>query len=207
MEKHPKLFGRKASHTTRAPRVGEVDGTHYNFITPEAYAMMRDGDQFLEFNNFNGNDYGTSKKIVEGIVASGKVPVMEMDFHGIQQLKDQSYPARFIFLNTTGLEELEKRLRERATDDEDRIKQRLETAIEEIKQSEVEGFHDKVIVNDDLNDAFVELEKYIFQTDAAGAEETPAAEVGEDAAEAVTAAGEGDDTTMAEGGGEAADKE
>lgn len=81
MEKHPKLFGRKASHTTRAPRVGEVDGTHYNFITPETYAMMRDGDQFLEFNNFNGNDYGTSKKIVEGIVASGKIPVMEMDFH------------------------------------------------------------------------------------------------------------------------------
>lgn len=81
IDKHPKLFGRKASHTTRAPRVGEVDGTHYNFITPETYAMMRDGDQFLEFNNFNGNDYGTSKKIVEGIVASGRVPVMEMDFH------------------------------------------------------------------------------------------------------------------------------
>jgi THO complex subunit 1 len=81
IDKHPKLFGRKASHTTRAPRVGEVDGTHYNFITPETYAMMRDGDQFLEFNNFNGDDYGTSKKIVEGIVASGKVPVMEMDFH------------------------------------------------------------------------------------------------------------------------------
>ncbi len=42
---------------------------------------MRDGDQFLEFNNFNGNDYGTSKKVVEGIIAQGKVPVMEMDMH------------------------------------------------------------------------------------------------------------------------------
>lgn len=102
---------------------------------------------------------------------------------------------------------MEKRLRERATDDEDRIKQRLEIAIEEIKHSEVEGFYDKIIVNDNLNEAFDELEKYIFQTDVAGAEETPAAEGSEDAAEAVTAAAEGDDTTMAEGGGEAAEKE
>ncbi|OBT83198.1 hypothetical protein VE02_09148 [Pseudogymnoascus sp. 03VT05] len=206
--KHPKLFGRKASHTTRAPRVGEVDGTHYNFITPETYAMMRDGDQFLEFNNFNGNDYGTSKNIVEGIVASGKVPVMEMDFHGIQQLKDQSYPARFIFLNAPSLEELEKRLRARGTDDDEKVKQRLETAAEEIKHAEIEGFHDKIIVNDNLTNTFDVLEKYIFQADAAGTEETPAtagtgetpaAEEAEGATEAVSAVAEGDDTTMAEG--------
>ncbi|KFZ09494.1 hypothetical protein V501_05546 [Pseudogymnoascus sp. VKM F-4519 (FW-2642)] len=214
IDKHPKLFGRKASHTTRAPRVGEVDGTHYNFITPETYAMMRDGDQFLEFNNFNGNDYGTSKKIVEGIVASGKVPVMEMDFHGIQQLKDQSYPARFIFLNAPSLEELEKRLRARGTDDDEKVKQRLETAAEEIKHAEIEGFHDKILINDDLTGTFEELEKYIFQIDAAGTEETPAAEEaegateavstvaeGEGATKAVSAVAEGDDTTMAEGEG------
>ncbi|KFY87570.1 hypothetical protein V498_07114 [Pseudogymnoascus sp. VKM F-4517 (FW-2822)] len=226
IDKHPKLFGRKASHTTRAPRVGEVDGTHYNFITTETYAMMRDGDQFLEFNNFNGNDYGTSKKIVEAIVASGKVPVMEMDFHGIQQLKNQSYPARFIFLNAPSLEELERRLRARGTDDEDKIKQRLETAGEEIKHAEIDGFHDKIFVNDNLTEAFEELEKYIFQTDvavadatgadstgadstgadAAGAEETPAAEEGEGASEAVGAE-EGEDTTMTEGEGGVAEKE
>ncbi|OBT64895.1 hypothetical protein VE03_06452 [Pseudogymnoascus sp. 23342-1-I1] len=231
IDKHPKLFGRKASHTTRAPRVGEVDGMHYNFINAEAYAMMRDGDQFLEFNNFNGNDYGTSKKIVEGIVASGKVPVMEMDFHGIQQLKDQSYAARFIFLNAPSLEELEKRLRARGTDDEEKVKQRLVTAAEEIKQAEIEGFHDKILVNDNLTDAFEELEKYIFQTDAAetdaaetdaagtdaaktdahgveatGAEETPVAEEGEGASEAAGTK-EGDDTTMAEADGEVAEKD
>jgi THO complex subunit 1 len=79
--KYPKLFGKKASHTTRAPRVGEEDGVHYYFINLETYNMMRDGDQFLEFNNFNGNDYGTSRKVVEGIVAAGKIPVMEMDYH------------------------------------------------------------------------------------------------------------------------------
>jgi THO complex subunit 1 len=81
MDKHAKVLGKKASHTTRQPREGEVHGQHYFFVTKEEYDIMRDGDQFIEYNNFNGNDYGTSKKVVEGIIASGKIPVMEMDMH------------------------------------------------------------------------------------------------------------------------------
>jgi THO complex subunit 1 len=81
MEKHPKVFGKKASHTTRAPREGEVHGQHYYFVNKEEYDVLRDGDQFLEYNNFNGNDYGTSRKVVKGIIAQGKVPLMEMDYH------------------------------------------------------------------------------------------------------------------------------
>jgi THO complex subunit 1 len=81
MEKHAKVFGKKASHTTRKPREGEVYGQHYFFINKDEYDIMRDGDQFIEYNNFNGNDYGTSQKVVEGIIASGKIPVMEMDMH------------------------------------------------------------------------------------------------------------------------------
>lgn len=78
---HAKVITKKASHTTRAPREKEVDGIHYFFIDKERYDVMRDGDQFLEFNNFDGNDYGTSRKVVEGIIAQGKIPVMEMDMH------------------------------------------------------------------------------------------------------------------------------
>ncbi|EHL03550.1 putative Guanylate kinase [Glarea lozoyensis 74030] len=81
LTKHPKLLERKVSHTTRAPREGEVDGQHYNFITKEKHSMMRDADEFLEYNNYNGNDYGTSRKLVEGIIARGKIPVMEMEHH------------------------------------------------------------------------------------------------------------------------------
>lgn len=81
LEHHSKVLGRKASHTTRAPREGEVDGQQYYFVNKEQYDIMRDGDEFLEFNNFNGNDYGTSQKIVEGIIAEGKIPIMEMDMH------------------------------------------------------------------------------------------------------------------------------
>jgi THO complex subunit 1 len=81
IDKHPKVLGKKASHTTRAPREGEVNGQHYFFVNREEFDVMRDGDEFLEFNNFNDNDYGTSQKVVEGIIAQGKVPVMEMDMH------------------------------------------------------------------------------------------------------------------------------
>ena len=81
LEKHGKALGKKASHTTRASREGEINGQNYFFVNKEQYDIMRDGDQFLEVNNYNGNDYGTSRKVVEGIIAQGKVPVMEMDMH------------------------------------------------------------------------------------------------------------------------------
>ena len=81
LDKHPDILERKVSHTTRSPREGEVDGQHYNFITKEKHSMMRDGDEFLEYNNYNGNDYGTSRKLVESIIARGKIPVMEMEHH------------------------------------------------------------------------------------------------------------------------------
>lgn len=118
------------------------------------------------------------------------------------------------------MEELEKRLRARGTDDDEKVKQRLETAAEEIKHAEIEGFHDRILINDDLTGTFEELEKYIFQTDASGTEETPSAEEveaateavstvaeAEGATEAVSAVAEGDDTTMVEGDAAPVEKE
>lgn len=81
VEKYAKVFGRKASHTTRRPREGDVHSRDYFFVSKQDYDVMRDGDEFLEFNNYNGNDYGTSRKVVEGIIGRGMVPIMEMDFH------------------------------------------------------------------------------------------------------------------------------
>jgi THO complex subunit 1 len=81
LDKHPKALGKKASHTTRSPREGEVNGVHYFFVTKDEFDVMRDGDQFTEYNSDNGNDYGTSKRVIEGIIATGKVPLMEMDYH------------------------------------------------------------------------------------------------------------------------------
>ncbi|KAL3425682.1 guanylate kinase [Phlyctema vagabunda] len=168
LDKHPKVFGKKASHTTRAPRVGEVHGQHYFFVTKEAYDVMRDGDEFLEYNCFNENHYGTSRKVVEGIIASGKVPVMEMEYHGIQQVKDNDYPARYIFLTPPDVPELEQRLKRRGSDSDESIEGRLKTAHDEIEQAKTsEGFYDTIIVNDDLQSSFEKLERYIFDGDNA----------------------------------------
>lgn len=80
-DKHVKVFGKKVSHTTRATREGEVNSQDYFFTEKDAFNTMRDGDEFLECNHFNGDDYGTSKKAVEEVIASGKISVLEMDYH------------------------------------------------------------------------------------------------------------------------------
>lgn len=76
--KHPKVFANKVSHTTRPPLEGETDGVHYHFVDASKFNIMRDGDQFLEFDTDNGYDYGTTRKAIESLIASGKIPVMEM---------------------------------------------------------------------------------------------------------------------------------
>jgi THO complex subunit 1 len=81
IETYPEAFGKKVSHTTRAPREGESHGQDYFFVSKEEYDVLRDGDEFLEHNNVDGIDYGTSRKALETIVSQGRVPIMEMDFH------------------------------------------------------------------------------------------------------------------------------
>lgn len=81
---------------------------------------------------------------------------------GIQQLKDQGYAARFIFLAPPDIPTLEQRLQRRGSDEAEKIKQRLEIAQQEIEQSKSTGFHDKIIVNDDLEKSYKALEDYVF---------------------------------------------
>ncbi|KAF4628109.1 hypothetical protein G7Y89_g10040 [Cudoniella acicularis] len=177
LEKHAKVIGRKASHTTRPPREGEVHGQDYFFVNKENYDVMRDGDEFLEYNNFNGYDYGTSRKVVEGIVAQGKIPLMEMEYHGIQQVKEKGYAARFIFISPTEPSVLEQRLKRRGSDDENKIRARLEIAEKELEHAKIDGFHDKILVNDVLEDTFKALESYIFGTDDQDMSSTPSEQV------------------------------
>ena len=88
--------------------------------------------------------------------------MLTRSLQGIQQLKDNDYSARFIFLAPPNPEELEQRLVKRGTDSEDKIKERLEIAKAELAQSEVEGFHNQIFINDDLEATYKSLEAYIF---------------------------------------------
>jgi THO complex subunit 1 len=77
--KYPGTFARVPVHVTRRPREGEVDGSNCHFVDVQAFNVMRDGDQLLEFSGEGDESRGTSKRAVEGIVDRGRVPVMDLD--------------------------------------------------------------------------------------------------------------------------------
>jgi guanylate kinase len=140
------------SYTTRAPRPGETDGVEYHFVDVGAFQKMVARDEFAEHALVHGNMYGTSAATVEAVLASGRDLIFDIDFQGGRQLR-----ARFgedvvlVFILPPSLEELERRLRSRATDAADVIARRLEVA-----RSEMEHYseYDYLIVNDDLDPAY-----------------------------------------------------
>jgi THO complex subunit 1 len=76
---HSRVFTKVAVHVTRKPQEGEVNGKDYHFVDVQAFNVMRDGDQFLEFSDEGDNVHGTNRRVVEGIMDNDRVPVMEMD--------------------------------------------------------------------------------------------------------------------------------
>ncbi|KAL2068288.1 hypothetical protein VTL71DRAFT_16386 [Oculimacula yallundae] len=159
---HEKSLGKKISHTTRSPRGDESNGVHYHFVDKESFNVMRDGDQFLEYSTHDDGDYGTSRKSVEGIKAQRKVPVLEMDMQGIQQLKDQEYDARYVFIGPSDAENLQTVLEQLDSEPEESFKRRLVSAKEHVEQSKLEGFYDLVIVDESIGPAYEILEAFVL---------------------------------------------
>ncbi|KAK4167678.1 THO complex subunit 1 transcription elongation factor-domain-containing protein [Cladorrhinum sp. PSN259] len=95
---HPRTFTKVAVHVTRKPAEEEVNGQDYHFIDTQAFNMLRDGDHFLEFNDEGDKIHGTSRKVVDAITDNDRIAVMEMDKEGAQQVKDNGFDARFIFI-------------------------------------------------------------------------------------------------------------
>ena len=120
------------SATTRAPRAGEVDGVHYFFKTKEEFLKMIEDDALVEWNEVHGNSYGTPESFVEETLAKGERVIFDIDVFGKVNF-DKVYPdATGILILPPSSEELERRLRSRASDSEEVIKLRLENAEKEI---------------------------------------------------------------------------
>lgn len=142
------------SCTTRTPRAGEKDGVHYRFITEEAFlALLREG-RFLEHALVHGNYYGTLRDDVEKALSAGKDILLEIDVQGAAQVKRAMPGAVLLFISPPTLEELERRLAGRGTEEEKALKLRLDNARREMTKS---GEYDHVIINDDLTRASEEL--------------------------------------------------
>lgn len=146
------------SVTTRHPRKGETDGVNYFFSSEEEFLNAVQNNEFLEWAEFNGNFYGTKQAYVEKTLTKGEDLILEIETKGALQIKQKMPDAILIFILPPSIEELEKRLRGRNTEDEKAIQNRLNEAFREIECSKD---YDFCIVNDNLEKALNELQNII----------------------------------------------
>ena len=153
-------LGFSVSATTRAPRGEEKDGISYHFMTPEKFASLVDAGEFVEYEEvYEGLSYGTLCSEVEKMWANGVVPLFDIDVVGGQTLKQVfGDSALSIFVVPPSIEELERRLKSRGTDDEEMIQKRVAKASKELET--IEAF-DVKLVNEDLETAKAEAHKIV----------------------------------------------
>jgi len=142
------------SHTTRAPRPGEVDGVNYNFTDVDQFKAMVEAGDFLEHAQVFDNFYGTSRHWVEQQLAAGVDVILEIDWQGAQKTRDVFSDAVGIFIIPPSREALRERLTGRGQDSDEVIDRRMRDAVSEM--SHYEEF-DYVVVNDMFSVALEEL--------------------------------------------------
>ncbi|KAK0623627.1 THO complex subunit 1 transcription elongation factor-domain-containing protein [Immersiella caudata] len=146
--KHPGVFTKVAPHITRKPEEDDSRGDNH-FVDTQAFNLMRDGDQLLAFTESMDNCWGISRRLIDSIAESGRIPVAVMDRDGVQQVKDFGFTARFIFIQPPEPRVLETRLKEDGLGDE-KVKEAIKMAAELSEHSATPGFYDSV-VDGDLN--------------------------------------------------------
>lgn len=148
------------SMTTREPRNQEVDGVNYYFVSQEEFKKNIENDNFLEYAKFVGNYYGTPKDKVESIRNTGMNVLLEIEINGARQVMSRIKDDRMIsfFLMPPSLEVLENRIRNRKTETEEVIMERLNKGKEEMTMTDD---YDYVILNDKVNRAAKEISDLI----------------------------------------------
>lgn len=164
MQNHPEIE-LSVSATTRAPRPGEQNGCHYHFVAKEEFERYIANGELLEYANYVGNYYGTLKSEVDKRIARSVTCVLIIEVEGAANIK-KSYPdCTAVFLLPPSMQELERRLRGRGTESEERIQERLARAAEEIKLAET-GIYDFTLVNEDAQRCAEELYTLLKQRQA-----------------------------------------
>ena len=146
------------SHTTRSIRGEEEDGVHYHFVTEEVFKERANKGAFAEHAIVYGNYYGTSREVVDGILARGHHVILDIDIQGGEQLMDTYPDAVSVFVVPPSLEALEQRLIARSTDSEASMQLRLASARQEVQAS---SRYQYVLINDDLDQAVKQLHEIL----------------------------------------------
>ena len=149
------------SYTTRAPREGEINDVHYTFVSEKKFRSMIERGEFAEWAVVHGNLYGTSVKRLKKLIRDGYDIILDIDVHGARQLKNTCDNAVYIFVLPPSMQILRKRLTGRKTESAERIKERLENA-----RAEIAGYrdYDYIIINDELEKAYDELESIVISS-------------------------------------------
>ena len=138
------------SVTTRRPRQGEISGIHYHFITADEFEGMIKSSQMLEYAKYGDNYYGTPGAFVENELNEGRDVILEIETQGAKRIKELMPEAITVFVVPPSFAELKKRLEGRSTETDEDVKNRLETAVEEL---EFAKDYDFIIVNDNVETA------------------------------------------------------
>ena len=146
------------SHTTRNPRIDEVNGTNYHFVSVSEFQKMVSEDAFIEHAEVFENYYGTSKKLINDNLDNNIDVILEIDWQGARQVKKNLQSAISIFILPPSNEALELRLKNRAQDHELVIKKRMLDA-----QNQMSHYNefDYLVINDDFNSALADLKSII----------------------------------------------
>ena len=154
MAKHPDTF-LSVSVTERAPRPGEIDGVHYNFIDKDSFDKLIAEDGLIEWAKYGDNRYGSPKAPVVEAISQGRDVILEIEVVGAAKVKAQYPDGTYVFIAPPSLEELRSRLTGRNTETQEQIEKRLAKAESELERM---PSYDYVVVNDSLEDAVKDIE-------------------------------------------------
>lgn len=146
------------SHTTRPPREGEIEGVHYFFVSKEKFLDMIEANEFLEHAEVFGHYYGTCKSWVERTLEEGIDVILEIDWQGSAQIREQFPHSTSIFILPPSIHILKERLLNRQQDSLEIIEKRLAAANKEIAHCKE---FDYLVVNADFDDALSDLKSII----------------------------------------------
>ena len=150
---------KSVSVTTREKRPDETEGVDYFFRTHEQFYEMVENEEFLEWAEFAGNNYGTPKQWVVEQIHNGMDVILEIEVHGAKQIKDRSPEAILIFLSPPSFEALKERLKKRGTEKPAMMSLRLTKARQEMREKHL--FHYEV-VNDNIDEAVNNLAHIVY---------------------------------------------
>ena len=147
------------SSITRSPRQGEIPGEKYDFISKEKFEDMLLNGEFLEYNTYLGNYYGTPKKPIERWISCGRNVLLEIDVNGARKVRESMSDVLSIFIMPPSMQVLKDRLTGRSTESAESVSGRLQAAIDEIGCA---NEYDYIVVNDNITEAVNNLEAIIY---------------------------------------------